>query len=72
MGVKPPLTGVAVKVTAVPSQTGLAEAEIVTLTGNTGFTVIVIALDVKGLPVAHPSLEVITQVITSLFEVMRE
>ena len=32
------MVGVAVKVTIVPAQTGLAEADIVTLTGKIGFT----------------------------------
>jgi hypothetical protein len=40
-GEAPPLTGVAVKVTALPEHTGLAEADILTLTGSCGFTVIV-------------------------------
>ena len=64
-GVAPPLVGVAVKVTEVPEQTGFAEAPIDTLTGSKGFTVMVIALDVAGLPVVHARPEVITQVITS-------
>jgi hypothetical protein len=39
-GVAPPFTGVAVKVTEVPAQTGFAEATMTTLTGNTGVTVV--------------------------------
>ncbi len=34
----PPFTGVAVKVTELPEQTGLFEAEIVMLTGRFGLT----------------------------------
>jgi hypothetical protein len=56
------LDGVAVNVTDVPVQTGLAEAAIDTLTGRFGLTVIVIVFDVAGLPVTHAALEVITQV----------
>ena len=48
----------AVNVTIVPAHTGLAEAVIVTLTGNTGFTVIVMVLELAGLPVGHMALEV--------------
>ena len=60
------MAGVAVKVTEVPAHTGLADAPIVTLTGISGFTVMVMALEVAGLPVAHGvALEVRTQVITS-------
>ena len=50
----------AVKVTDVPAQTGLDEAAIDTLTGRFGFTVIVIVLEVAGLPVVHVRFEVIT------------
>jgi hypothetical protein len=41
-------------------------AAILTLAVNIGFTVIVIPLEVAGLPVAHVALEVISTVITSL------
>ena len=61
------MTGNAVKVTELPEQTGLADEAIVTLTGKMGLTVIVSAFDVAGLPVAQVSLEVNSQVITSLF-----
>ena len=47
------MVGVAVNVTDVPEQTGLAEAPMDTLTGKSGFTVIVIMLDVDGLPVGQ-------------------
>jgi hypothetical protein len=62
----PPLIGFAVKVTDVPSQIAPeGEAVILTLAGNKGFTVIVIILDVAGLPVAQVADEVITTVIWS-------
>ena len=57
----------AVKVTVAPAQTGLADAEIDTLTGNNGFTVMVTALDVAGFPVVQSALEVRSQVIALLF-----
>ena len=60
------MVGAAVKVTLVPEQTvedGLAE--MVTLTGKLGFTVMVIPADVAGFPVTHVALEVSTTVITS-------
>jgi len=69
-GVVPPLTGVAVNVTDVPAQTGLAPAAIVTLTGSEVLTIIVTEFEVAGLPVAQGSLEVSTQVTTSLFNGM--
>jgi hypothetical protein len=65
IGDVPPLTGVAVKGTDVPAQTLLDEAPMLTLTGNTGFTVIVIALEVAGLPVAQVADEESTHVTTS-------
>jgi hypothetical protein len=65
--VVPPLTGVAVNVTVVPWHTGFADAPIETLTGRFELTVIVIVLDVAGLPVAHVAFDVSTQLITSLF-----
>ena len=60
------MVGVAVNVTLVPAQIapeGLAE--IVTLTGRFGFTVMVMPAEVAGLPVAQVALEVRTQVTTS-------
>ena len=57
------MTGVAVKVTEVPAQTGFADAAIETLTGRFGFTVMVTVLDVAGLPVAQVAFEVNVQVI---------
>ena len=61
------MVGVAVKVTLVPAQIVVADAEILTLTGRFGFTVMVTVLDVAGLPVAQVALDVNTQVTTSLF-----
>jgi hypothetical protein len=49
-------------VTLVPAQIGLEEAAIATLTGKLGFTVMVIVLDMAGLPVAQVAFEVITQI----------
>jgi hypothetical protein len=43
------LTAAAVKVTVVPAQTLLAEAETETLTGSSGFTIIDIIFDEAGL-----------------------
>jgi hypothetical protein len=59
--------GVAVKVTLVPAQTGFAEAAIETETGSNGLMVMVIALEVAGLPVGQAMFDVSLQVITSLF-----
>jgi hypothetical protein len=56
----PPLTGVAVKVTDVPAQTGFADGVIDTLAGRLEFTVIVMIFDASGLPVVQVRLEVIT------------
>jgi uncharacterized ion transporter superfamily protein YfcC len=57
-----------VKVTEVPAHTGFADATIDTLTANIGLTVIVIALDVAGLPVGQGVIfEVITHVTTFPF-----
>ena len=67
-GVVPKFVGVAVKVTEVTAQTGLAEAAIDTLTGSNGFTVMVTVLEVAGFPVVQVSLEVSTQVRALPFE----
>jgi hypothetical protein len=58
--------GVAVNVTGVAAQTGLAEARMETLTGRFGFTVIVTVFDVAGFPVAHVASEVRITVTWSL------
>ena len=52
-GEVPPLTGMAVKVTCVPEQTGLAEGETATLTGRIGLTAIVMEFEVAGLLEVH-------------------
>ena len=64
-GEAPPLDGVAVKFTVADGQTGFAEGVIERLTGKFGFTVIVTALEVAGLPVAQVEFEVSKQVTTS-------
>ena len=61
-GVVPPLVGVAVNVTLVPAQIVVpGAAAMLTLAGKFGFTVIVMVLDVAGLPVGQVALEVSTQ-----------
>jgi hypothetical protein len=50
--------GVAVNVTGVDAQTGLAEATTDTLTGRLGFTVIVIVFEVAGLTEGQSAKEV--------------
>jgi hypothetical protein len=59
--------GVAVNVTVVPEQTGLAEADTDTLAGKIELTVIVMLLDVAGLPVIQAAFEVMVQVTISPF-----
>ncbi len=61
------MTGVAVNVTTVSGQTGLADGSTDTLTVTGWIVAIVIVLEVAGLPVAQVALEVSTQVIASLF-----
>lgn len=63
----PPLVGVAVNINALPVHVGVAPVEMVILTAGvtTGFTVIVIPLDVAVGAVVQVALVVITQVITS-------
>jgi hypothetical protein len=56
------LVGVAVNVTLVPEHIAVADAPILTLADKLGFTVIVRALLVAGLPVAQVAFEVITTV----------
>jgi hypothetical protein len=58
---------VALKVTEVPSQTGLADAATETLTGSSGLTVMVTGIEVAGLPVPQVAFEVKVTVTTSLF-----
>ena len=65
----PPFVGVAVNVTLVPEQIAPAgTAAILTLTGKFGFTVMVIAFEVAGLPVGQVAFEVSTHVTISLFD----
>lgn len=64
----PPLVGVAVKVTLVPEQMFVAEAETATAGVIVVPTVIVTGAEVAVAGDAHDSEEVITQVITSPFE----
>jgi hypothetical protein len=55
------LVGVAVKVTDVPAHIApVGAAEMFTLAGSNGFTVMVIVFDVAGLPVAHVAVDVMT------------
>ena len=56
----------AVKLTDVPAQTGLADALTDTLTGSRGFTVIATMLEVAGLPLAQIAFELSTQETASL------
>jgi hypothetical protein len=65
-GEVPPLIGVALKVTGVPSQTGFAEGEMLIPTVDVGFTVMVTVFDVAGFPVVHARFEVTTQLTISL------
>jgi len=57
------LVGVAVKLTLVPEQMLVADAETATEGVTTGFTTIVIPVDVAVVGVAHAAVEVITHVI---------
>ena len=61
------MVGVAVNVTEVPEQTGLADGVITTLTGRFGLTVMVTVFDTAGLPVAQVALELKIQVTRSPF-----
>jgi hypothetical protein len=60
------LVGVAVKVTVVPSQIGFPDADTATLTGKEFPMIIVIWLEVAGLPLTHPRLDVNRQLMMSL------
>jgi hypothetical protein len=61
------LTADAVKVTEVPEQTVVADANTETLTGRTGLTVIVTVPDIAGLPAAQVAFEESSHAIKSLF-----
>ena len=52
------MVGMAEKVTEVPAQNVVADAEIETLTGRFGLTLIVTVFEMAGLPVAQVALEV--------------
>jgi hypothetical protein len=60
------LTGEAVKVTEVPAQTGFAEGVAVTLTASMGFTFMITAFEVAGLPMGQVALDESTQITASL------
>ena len=61
------MVGVAVKITDVPAQIAPdGDADILTLAGSIGFTVIVIWLEVAGFPDAQVKDDVITTVTASL------
>ena len=66
------MTGVAVKVTRVPAQTGFADAAMETLTGSIGFTVMVTTFDVAGFPDVQVALEVRAQETTLPFTGLNE
>jgi hypothetical protein len=57
--------GVAVKITGIPAQTGFEEAEMLTPTGAYAVTIMMIVLDVAGLPVAQGLLEVSLHIMVS-------
>jgi hypothetical protein len=61
MGADPPLVGVAVNVTEVPLQTGLAEGEIDIPAGVVALTDMVMAFDFAGFMIAQVRLDVIWQ-----------
>ena len=65
-GLAPPLTGVAVNVIAVPGQTVVCEAKMLTDGTGAGFTVIAISVLVAEAGDAHVAFEVITTVTLSL------
>ncbi len=69
VGVVPPFVGVAVNVILVPIHIApLGDAEILTLAGKDGLTIIVTPFEVTGEPVKHGvALLVITTLTTSLF-----
>ena len=66
------MVAMAEKVTEVPAQTLVADAEIETLTGRFGLTIIVTVFEMAGLPVAQVALEVNWQVMASAFTGTKE
>ena len=65
MGFPPPFVGVAEKVTDAPGQKGLDDAAMVIPAGNPVLTIIVIELDVAGLPETQINEELSVQLTTS-------
>ena len=64
----PPFVGVAVNVTEAPAQTGFWDGVILTLTGSSGITTIVIIFEVSGLFMMHPVIDDVNMHLTrSLF-----
>jgi hypothetical protein len=68
----PPLVGVALKVTEVPEQIGLAEATMLTEGATEGITLTRIGAEVAGLLLVQFSVDNILTVITSLFNKVLE
>ena len=66
-GFAPPLLMFELYVTRVPAQTGFADGETEILTGSSGLTVMVITLEVAGVPVAQAAFEVRTHDTVLLF-----
>ena len=62
------MVGVAVNVTLLPAQIVVAVAEILTLAGKLGLTVMLTVFDVAGEPVTQVAFEVITTVTASVFD----
>ena len=59
------MTGVAVNVTGLPAQAGLADATIDTPAVSTGFTVMEMMLEVTGLTMGQAALDVRTKLMLS-------
>ena len=51
------MVGVAIQVTGNPEQTGFGDAVMLTETGRSGLTVMLIVFDVAGLPVGQVAVE---------------
>jgi uncharacterized protein YodC (DUF2158 family) len=67
-GPEPPLVGVALYVTGVPSHSLLVEDEILTEETNNGITVMLIVLDVAKIPEVQTSVDVIITFTVSLLD----
>ena len=65
VGADPPLTGIAVKVTDVPAQTGLADAAMVIPADTSELTVMEMVFEVAGFPLTQTAFDVNTQVTAS-------